>query len=255
MADPTGLGYIDFQTVDPRLSKQKELVCLLGPKVPTSVYTPGFQITPRPHRVGLTTWQGRDPMRITFDIIIDHVSAPLVSKPGVRCERECGILEEMGGVWNPGTEPYHLQFDTGGLVPHDRTRNSKLDWVIEEIQWGDAIRLTNGRRVRQMADITLLHYVDSDVLDALTSAAERWKDDQAHKKTTKFGLYVVQEGDTLPKIAAKIYKHHGGRKRWKQIAKLNGLHSPTSVHPGRVLRYSLKGAFDTFEGGTIRGPK
>ena len=48
--------------------------------------------------------------------------------------------------------------------------------------------------------------------------------------------YIVQSGDTLAKIATKIF---GTNARWKEIASLTGLANPSRIYPGDVVYYSL----------------
>ena len=55
--------------------------------------------------------------------------------------------------------------------------------------------------------------------------------------------YVVEAGDTLAKIATKIY---GDQKRWKDIAGLSGLDNPNHIYPGDLVYYSLDDASKTF---------
>lgn len=48
--------------------------------------------------------------------------------------------------------------------------------------------------------------------------------------------YVVEPGDTLGKIAAKVF---GDQKRWRDIAGLSGLENPNHIYPGDLVYYSL----------------
>ncbi|MEI6833521.1 MAG: LysM domain-containing protein [bacterium] len=49
--------------------------------------------------------------------------------------------------------------------------------------------------------------------------------------------YVVEAGDTLGKIASKIY---GDQKRWRDIANLSGMDNPNHIYPGDIIYYSLE---------------
>lgn len=65
--------------------------------------------------------------------------------------------------------------------------------------------------------------------------------------------YVVQAGDTLGKIAAKIY---GDQKRWRDLSDLTGLSNPNSIYPGDVVYYTLDEAAAQFaakEASMVRG--
>ena len=48
--------------------------------------------------------------------------------------------------------------------------------------------------------------------------------------------YIVQKGDTLAKIATKIY---GDPARWTEIANFTGLANPRLIYPGDVVYYQL----------------
>jgi nucleoid-associated protein YgaU len=49
--------------------------------------------------------------------------------------------------------------------------------------------------------------------------------------------YIVQSGDTLGKIAAKVY---GNSNRWKEMASLSGIDNPSRIYPGDVVYYTLE---------------
>ena len=55
--------------------------------------------------------------------------------------------------------------------------------------------------------------------------------------------YVVEAGDTLGKIAGKIY---GDQKRWRDIANLSGMENPNHIYPGDIVYYSLDDASKNF---------
>lgn len=48
--------------------------------------------------------------------------------------------------------------------------------------------------------------------------------------------YVVQQGDTLSKIAGRIY---GDMGRWRELADLTGVANPSRIYPGDVIYYAL----------------
>jgi len=48
--------------------------------------------------------------------------------------------------------------------------------------------------------------------------------------------YVVRKGDTLSKIAKRIF---GDLKKWKHIADFSGLKNPDIIYPGEVVYYQL----------------
>lgn len=48
--------------------------------------------------------------------------------------------------------------------------------------------------------------------------------------------YIVQKGDTLGKIARKIY---GDMNRWSEIKELSALNDPNRIYPGDIVYYAL----------------
>lgn len=48
--------------------------------------------------------------------------------------------------------------------------------------------------------------------------------------------YIVQKGDTLGKIAAKIY---GDMSRWRELAAFTGVANPSLIYPGDLIYYQL----------------
>jgi len=57
--------------------------------------------------------------------------------------------------------------------------------------------------------------------------------------------YIVQKGDTLAKIAARIY---GDSNKWTEIANFTGLANPRLIYPGDVVYYQLTEQSMTFAG-------
>ncbi len=55
--------------------------------------------------------------------------------------------------------------------------------------------------------------------------------------------YFVEHGDTLGKIAQKIF---GNQARWKDIANLSSLSNPSRIYPGDVVYYALSDESMTF---------
>lgn len=55
--------------------------------------------------------------------------------------------------------------------------------------------------------------------------------------------YVVQQGDTLSKIAGRVY---GDMKRWRELADLTGVANPSRIYPGDVIYYALDDSSKAF---------
>ena len=70
------------------------------------------------------------------------------------------------------------------------------------------------------------------------------------------GVYFVKAGDSISKIAGKIY---GSMNRWREVAEVNGIGSPYVIRPGDPIRFNADTAasqafverFDGLERGTV----
>ena len=162
---------VTFRSEDPPMS----FVCWLdeeGTK-PTGGYG-GWNIVDRPRRLGITQWDGRQPLSMDVAILIDGFAR------SDSVEVECKILEKMAfsgdGV---GEEPPVITVK-GAFVQHDQQK-----WVIAGISWGNAMRrVKDGDRVRQQAVVGLIRYNAAD--KAQLGAASRTRKN-AGKKGSRHG--------------------------------------------------------------------
>lgn len=162
-----------------------------GPWVPQ--FTPGWEVIERARRVGVTEWTGRDPVRIAGPAMIDG----LERRDDARVERDCRVLEKLAGHRRGNTPPPKVFIDANGAVPHDATRAPHLQWVIEQIDWGDALSDRRGRRLRQFVDLVLLHHNVDEELAGLPAIKKK----QSERRGT--GWVDVRQGDTLKRIATR----------------------------------------------------
>lgn len=231
---PTGprTGFVVFESFDPHYVME----CLIGDGTanPTGGYG-GWEVKPRARRRGLTRWTGNEPLVIDIPILIDY----FVEGDGKQGEKDIRSLEKMAGLEAGMEEPPLIQFDSGGVVPHDRHDAPHVDWVIERIEWGDGLRGVGGNRQRQAAVVTVRQYIEDDNLHNESAAQRRRRRKKnkrkkgKEKKGSKVKEYTVKKGDTLAKIAARYL---GSSKRWQEIAKLNGIRDPNRLTAGQKLR-------------------
>ena len=181
----------------------------------------GWSVISRPRRLGLTQWDGRNPLEMAVQLVLDaHADDGSV-------EAQCSALERMALPPRSLAEPPVVRIT--GAVPH-----SDLTWVVNEIAWGAVIRRLDGNRTRQEVTLTLLRYVADDRLQ-LRPAAERARD-----KGTSTGkppgqrTYTVKKGDTLSGIAAKK-EIYGNASKWKLIASANKIRDPKFIKVGQRL--------------------
>lgn len=212
---------------DPPLRVEVEL----GEGAWTPSAPPGWEEVGRPRDISLTEWSGRSPLRVAGPFMIDGWQ----ERRSV--EADCRNLERMYGMMAGSPEPPLVLFDAGGSVPHDHTNSPFLEYVIENVEWGDYLGEVD-RRLRQEGIITFLQYVEDERLAKQSAAQRNRRRNRKHKKGkgkkgARQKTYTVRAGDTLTSIAARQL---GNANRWREIAKLNNIRDPRSIRPGQVLK-------------------
>lgn len=173
----------------------------------------GWEIEPRPRRVGLTIWKGRDPYRMDVPILFDG----FMDDRSV--EADIAVLNQMQ-MGSDLTQPPTVLLEGG--VPVKGIR-----WVIESIDWGDNVYWEHGGsnpfRTRQDAIVKLIQYNPEDRVTIRRDAA------------TKPNRYTVKSGDTLRSIAKDLYDDVN---KWRTIATANKLRVPgtAKLTANKVLR-------------------
>lgn len=186
----------------------------------------GWTVISRARRVGVTVWQGKDPIRlaiaILFDGLIDRTSQELA----------ISRLSRMALPPKGGGEPPVVTWDAAGVPKPGPTK-----WVIENLQWGTSKVVwdfaNNGvmARLRQDCVVNLLEYRADDrtAFKGILPGSSKSTNAGASKSGWP-KRYVVKAGDTLAKIAIHFY---GDSKKWKDIADANGIRDPAIVASGQ----------------------
>lgn len=181
----------------------------------------GWTVVSRQRRVGLTVWQGKDPLRMQIPLIFDGVID--------RVSQELNISHLGRMALPPGQigEPPTVRVDGKGIP-----RPGPIDWVIESIDWGTHVIYDTDAnnslvRLRQDAIVHLLQYVAGDraafkSIPPGTKPASGWP--KQHR---------VKKGETLQKIAVQYYKD---ATKWKKIADANNIRDPKHPPVGKVIR-------------------
>lgn len=182
----------------------------------------GWSVVNRPKKVGMTQWDGREPFSMQIELIIDGW------RSGEPVEIRCTTLERMALPPVPGAQPPTLRIS--GNLPH-----TDLTWALNGIEWGASLRdPKTGLRLRQIATIKLLQFVDEDRVKIQPAAEKaRGKNLKPGKESAKIRTVVVSKGDTLPSIAARVYGDHS---RWREIAELNNIRDGRNIKVGAKLR-------------------
>lgn len=221
--DDVKVGRLWLRTVDDSL----HLHCFLGPDPPKVVggRYGGWQIIDRPRKVGITEWQGSQPLLIEISFMIDAFAFGEDSGVGLNTEKVIRVMERMAGLDSPGDkQPPLLYWTAHG--PHDHADNDQTKWFIETLEWDDALANSVGNRTRQPGKIQLRQYVSDDLLK--TGVAKNKTKLSAHRQSVSDvpKTHKVRKGETLQSIAAKYL---GSSKKWKELAKLNHIRDPR--HP------------------------
>jgi hypothetical protein len=126
-----------------------------GPPVISQGYG-GWSERPRPRRRPITVWDGQPLWRMAVPILFDGHLEDGPGRGGLSVEAEVRALERMArprGIAN-NLAPSRILCS----VPAESPRLKDIEWVIESIDWGEAMRRSDGRRVRQAGTVNLLEY-------------------------------------------------------------------------------------------------
>lgn len=211
---------------DPQITFRSEYGT--GPPLVSDGYG-GWEVVARPRDIGLTEWQGRNPMAIQIPFMIDNYAEPF--KPGVRLETQITALERLSGIGSHDVPPtFRVMSD--GVIPHDHDSYPAGQWVVENVDWdGDKeIRNSVGNRVRCGGTIVIRQFIKPKVFGRLSA---KGASTAKHKKVVKKGApgyyqgrtYITKHGDTMPKIA-KRKDVYGTASKWRKIALKNNERDP-----------------------------
>jgi nucleoid-associated protein YgaU len=171
----------------------------------------GWDVVRRPGRTPVTRWRGRSDLRVDVPLWLNHDRRESI-------EPQVTLLTGLAGRGPKGSEeePPHLVFDTGGISPWDAQTYPDQRWVIDALTWGSNVLFNHaGNRWRQDATITLLQFIDDQLVSDKSLALRR---KQRRGKLNVPKTYHVKKGDTLVSIARKEL---GSVDRWLDIRKLN----------------------------------
>ena len=191
MSSTLPYGHVRITCDDPHV----EIVALLSDE--PIRYTGGFggwDVTGRPRQTGMTTWSGQEPLQLTLGLMFDAWdTSDTIAQPMAALRRIArGDDESPPGVLSIEGIPLGMR-----------------DWVIEGVDFGDALRRADGYAVRQAVTLTLREYVPPSYLKLRRRALS------GAKGKTK--IVTARTGDT----PAKIAKRPGVRCVWTDVRTLN----------------------------------
>jgi hypothetical protein len=145
---------------------------------------------------------------------------------------EAGIrrMRSLGAPRGHRQRPPLVQIIGKGL------HETRLDWVVTGLDADDDVRRYGdaARREWQPMVVTLLHHPSFKAVRS--SPAKRNKDKgKGGGRGGRPDHYTVRPGDTLAKIAKRVY---GDAAKWKKIAQANGIRDPrgADLKDGRRLK-------------------
>lgn len=199
-------------TIRPVQGGDEPLVCLLGEASPhlTAGYG-GWEEHARPKRRALLDWTGTAVRRLELELVLDAFGA------GGYVEAECRRLDAWATSDHASVPPAKLRID-GAAVPR-----SDLTWVIDTLDWGDAIRAPAGSRQRQNVTVTFAQAVETTQLARIPRVRPR----RTRAKLKAPGSRGIQ------RMAAEEL---GAARKWRSIATLNKIANVRTLKKGRWLR-------------------
>jgi hypothetical protein len=184
-------GYVALHCDDPAL----RLVVLLGEDpVRITGGAGGWDVTARPQQVGMTTWNGSEPLQASLALMFDGWARETGQERALR-----RLLTVARG--DDESPPGVIEIEGVPLLA-DR------DWVIEGIDYGDVIVDASSRkRLRQALTLTLREYVPPTFLQLRRRALSANK--------AKTAVITAHKGDTPAKIARRQHC------KWTDLRTLN----------------------------------
>jgi hypothetical protein len=149
----------------------------------------GWEEVALPHRSAVLIWRGRGLLKQSFSIVFDEMLSGNTVIGTDTYHRLLAFWRPESSKPGPPPEPSILRLSApGDIIPY-----KNLDYIISNLEWGQAQGDDDGIRTQQILTLEFTEY----------RADERLKTAAQTKPRTE--PYVVKKGDTLAKIA----KAHG----------------------------------------------
>lgn len=208
-------NHVVINPVTPNLAPRRFLLGTVPPS--RSDGLGGWQEVPRERNTALPEYTGASVPKVDITVLLD-------GWPDTSVQRDIDWLMNLGR--RDGTQtPVFTVVGPVYLSGQKLVIGTGIDFGQFER------RSRDGALVRQELTLHCWKYRTADVLTS-SSAKKRKKHDgggkQSHPKT-----YTVRKGDTLSKIAAKVY---GKASDWHRIADANGIRDPRHIKVGQVLK-------------------
>lgn len=188
----------------------------------------GWKPVERLDDIAFSSWEGQEPLTQDVPILLDGWGANPQS-----IERQLNTLFKLGRDFT-GPRSAPPPFKVWGPVYYP-----KKTWVLGDdgitLGTDDTIRLEDGTVVRQSLTLHMMEFVNPNQIrqDSHHSigpgrVVPGGGDSLVFPAEVVGGTYTTKEGDTLQKIAARLY---GEWQQWKAIGRKNGLTDPFAKLP------------------------
>lgn len=180
----------------------------------------GWQQMQRPDAKSLTEWSGQDTVTQSVPVLINGF------RQGQSVQGQANDIIALGRNTEKDEVPPVFRIFGAIWLQH-------LPWVLEEIDWGDeVIRDVETNLLRQELTLHIAEFEDPDQI-RLKRIRHPYGTGKGGGTNYPGKKYIVHKGDTLIKIASKVY---GDRTRWKVLAQKNDIRDPNKeLTPGRVI--------------------
>jgi nucleoid-associated protein YgaU len=121
------------------------------------------------------------------------------------------------------------------LKTHKVEKNESL-WKIAENYYGDGFKWVDIATENKIANASIIEIGQELIIPNLDEQAVQIEEMETEPDTqmasTESQQYTVEKGDSLWKIAVKVY---GDGYKWVEIAKENKINTPNIIYSGNIL--------------------
>ncbi len=118
----------------------------------------GWEVVPRPRRKPSVEWTGvPQPWMIALPLMLDGLDVLPGDNRSV--EPKIDALISLAQIAPGRSQPWVVTLS--GPI---RTRRPFMRWVINDLEWGEQVRRSDAARVQQTVTVTLLEYVEAEIL-------------------------------------------------------------------------------------------